>query len=138
MHRSSESIADLLRNAKLRPTRQRVALAKMLFSDGGRHLSAEELYEEARSSGVSVSLATIYNTLHQFTHNGLLKAVAIDSNRTYFDTNTGNHHHYFNEDTGELIDLPDGSFEFTQHPEPPDGMEISGVDVVVRLRRTSQ
>jgi len=126
-----------LRDANLRPTRQRVALAEIMFSKGDRHLSAEKLYEEARDAGVAVSLATIYNTLHQFTDNGLLRAISIDSSKTYFDTNTGNHHHFFFEDTEEVVDMPDGYVEVGNLPEPPEGMEVSRVDVIVRVRHNA-
>lgn len=123
-----------LRECGLRPTRQRVALAELLFSKGDRHLSAENLYEEARSAGVNVSLATIYNTLHQFTDCGLLRAISVESSKTYFDTNTGNHHHFFVEETEEVIDMPDGFISVANLPEPPEGTEISRVDVIVRIR----
>ncbi len=130
-----EKFAQMLRDARLRPTRQRVALAELLFYKGDRHLSAESLYDEANAAGIEVSLATIYNTLHQFTGNGLLKAISIDSNRTYFDTNTKSHHHFLDEATNEVIDMPDGFLDIGNLPDPPAGREISGVDIVVRLRR---
>jgi len=130
----SDDIDGKLRQAKLRPTRQRVALAQLLFSKGDRHISAENLYEEAREAGVTVSLATIYNTLHQFTQNGLLRAISVDSTKTYFDTNTGNHHHFYLEGRNEVIDMPDGFVKVENLPEPPEGMEICSVDVVVRVR----
>lgn len=131
------NIDKTLRNANLRPTRQRVALAKLLFSKGDRHVAAETLYEEARDAGVAVSLATIYNTLHQFTESGLLRAISIESNKTYFDTNTDNHHHFFIEGRNEVIDMPDGFVSVENLPEPPEGMEIARVDVVVRVRENS-
>ena len=127
-------IENKLRKANLRPTRQRLALAGLLFSKGDRHISAEELFEEARKSGADVSLATIYNTLHQFTENGLLRAISIDSTKTYFDTNTGNHHHFYLEGSNEVIDMPEGYVSVDNLPSPPQGMEISRVDVVVRIR----
>ena len=129
-----ENLDDTLREANLRPTRQRVDLAKLLFSKGDRHVSAETLYEESREAGVAVSLATIYNTLHQFTESGLLRAISVDSSKTYFDTNTGNHHHFYLEGSNELIDMPDGYVNVENLPAPPEGMEISRVDVVVRVR----
>lgn len=124
-----------LREAGLRPTRQRVALAELLFGKGERHISAELLFEEALEAQVPVSLATIYNTLHQFTEAGLLKAISIDSSKTYFDTNTGDHHHFFLEDSQEVIDMPEGYISVANLPSPPDGMEVSSIDVVVRVRR---
>ena len=129
-----ENLDETLRKARLRPTRQRKALAELLFSKGDRHISAETLFEEAREAGVAVSLATIYNTLHQFTDSGLLRAISVDSSKTYFDTNTGNHHHFYIEGTNEVVDMPDGFVSVENLPEPPEGMEICSVDVVVRIR----
>jgi Fur family iron response transcriptional regulator len=127
-------IAAMLRKADLRPTRQRMALATLLFSEGDRHVSAEALHEEARAAGVPVSLATVYNTLHQFSAAGLLRAIAVDTTKTYFDTNTGDHHHFYLEATNEVIDMPDGFIRVENLPEPPAGLEISRVDVIVRVR----
>ena len=125
----------MLRQAGLRPTRQRMALAAILFAHGNRHISAESLHAEASIQHVPVSLATIYNALHQFTEAGLLREVAVDGSKTYFDTNTGEHHHFFVEDDNEVIDIPDGQMGVGRVPEPPPGYAISRVDVVVRLRR---
>ncbi|HVZ13483.1 MAG TPA: Fur family transcriptional regulator [Bauldia sp.] len=124
----------MLRKSGLRPTRQRMALAELLFARGNRHISAESLHEEAAVARVPVSLATIYNALHQFTDAGLLREVAVDGSKTYFDTNTGEHHHFFVEDDNEVIDIP-GEVEMGATPQPPEGYEITRVDVVVRLRR---
>ncbi len=125
----------MLRESGLRPTRQRMALAGILYSKGNRHISAEGLHEEAMSAKVPVSLATVYNTLHQFTEAGLLREVAVDGSKTYFDTNTSDHHHFFVEDDNLVIDIPEGGMGVNSLPEPPAGYEISRVDVVVRLRR---
>ena len=122
-----------VRAAGLRPTRQRIALADLLFAKGDRHLSAEELHEEALDAGVAVSLATVYNTLHQFKRAGLVRELAIDGTRTYFDTNTSNHSHFYVEQDGRLMDIPEGSIRVDGLPTPPRGMRISHVDVVVRL-----
>ena len=130
-----DRMATQLRRAGLRPTRQRVALGRILFARGHRHICAEDLHEEAQGSDVRVSLATIYNTLHQFTAAGLLRELAIDGGRTYFDTNLTDHHHFFVEDEGRLIDL-DGDIVIGKLPDPPEGMTISAVDVVVRVRRS--
>jgi Fur family iron response transcriptional regulator len=128
-------VRAMLRRSGLRPTRQRMALAEILFAHGNRHVSAEGLHEEALMRRVPVSLATIYNTLHQFTGAGLLREVAVDGSKTYFDTNTTDHHHFFIEDDNAVIDVPDGQMGVDRLPEPPPGYEISRVDVVVRLRR---
>jgi len=124
----------MLRKAGLRPTRQRMALAELMFGKGDRHISAEALYDEALKADVPVSLATIYNTLHQFSGAGLLKAISIDSSRTYFDTNTGDHHHFYVEDSEQVMDVPDDAITLANLPEPPEGMEIASVDVDVRVR----
>ena len=128
-------IRSMLRQSGLRPTRQRMALAEILFARGNRHISAEGLHDEATIQRVPVSLATIYNTLHQFTEAGLLREVAVDGSKTYFDTNTGEHHHFYVEDDNEVIDIPPGQMGVGQVPEPPPGYEVIRVDVVVRLRR---
>ncbi len=126
---------ERVRRAGLRPTRQRVALAELLFAKGDRHLSAEELHEEALTAGFPVSLATVYNTLHQFTDVGLLRILAVEGAKTYFDTNTSDHHHFFIEGENTVFDIVSGSVRVTDLPEPPEGMEIANIDVVVRLRR---
>lgn len=124
-----------LRTAGLRPTRQRVALANTLFRNGDRHLTAETLHEEVTASGFNVSLATVYNTLHQFTSAGLLRMIAVEGSKSYFDTNTSDHHHFFVEEENRILDIPDGPIEVGNLPEPPPGMEIVHVDVIVRLKR---
>ncbi|HEV7463271.1 MAG TPA: Fur family transcriptional regulator [Methyloceanibacter sp.] len=126
-------IAKLLRGAGLRPTRQRVALAQLLFAGGDRHVTAETLHEEAQARKVPVSLATVYNTLHQFTGTGLLREVAVEGAKTYFDTNTSNHYHFFCEVSGQLMDIATGAIRIEGLPEAPDGMTISRVDVLVRV-----
>ena len=124
-----------LREIGLRPTRTRVALGNILFGKGDRHVSAEMLFEEASQAKVPVSLATVYNTLHQFTEAGLLRQVAIDSSKSYFDTNNTEHHHYYLEDRHELMDIPPTDVAVGEVPAPPAGYEVVRIDVVVRLRR---
>jgi Fur family transcriptional regulator, iron response regulator len=126
-------VGALLRRASLRPTRQRVALASLLFGNGDRHVTAEILHEEAVKAGEKVSLATVYNTLHQFERAGLLREIAIGGQRAYFDTNISNHNHFFVESEGRLIDIPGSSIRVDGLPAPPDHLEISYIDVVVRL-----
>lgn len=132
---SRGSVRDILRDAGLRPTRQRLALAELLFSKGNRHVSAELLHEEAVIARVPVSLATVYNTLHQFTEAGMLREVAVEGTKTYFDTNVSDHHHFFIEDENRVVDIPGSSVRVDDLPVPPEGMEVVRVDVVVRLRR---
>jgi Fur family iron response transcriptional regulator len=128
-------VKSMLRRVSLRPTRQRMALGWILFGKGDRHLTAEMLYEEASRAKVPVSLATIYNTLHQFTEVGLLRQVGVDGSKAYFDTNVSAHHHFFVEDGNDLVDIPDADVVVGKTPLPPEGYEIARVDVVVRLRR---
>jgi Fur family iron response transcriptional regulator len=133
--RTRIEVRAMIRQSGLRPTRQRTALAGILFCRGNRHVSAEGLHEEAMMQRVPVSLATVYNTLHQFTGSGLLRKVVVDGSKTYFDTNTSDHHHFFIEDDDAVMDIPEGSLGVGSLPEPPPGYEISRVDVVLRLRR---
>lgn len=128
-------LKERLRDVGLRPTRQRVALGWLLFGRGDRHLSAETLFDEATRARVPVSLATIYNTLNQFTQVGLLREIAMDGSRTYFDTNTSHHHHFFVEGAEGLVDIPEQDIAVANLPTPPEGMEITRVEVVVRLRK---
>ncbi|MEL6289356.1 MAG: iron response transcriptional regulator IrrA [Pseudomonadota bacterium] len=127
-------IEAMLKQAGLRPTRQRMALGALLFADGDRHVTAEMLHEEAVRQAFPVSLATVYNTLHQFTEAGLLRSIAVDGARTYFDTNTSTHHHFLNERNGRLIDIPSDAMSIDGLPDAPEGMEIASVDVIVRIR----
>ena len=131
-------VKSMLRHVGLRPTRQRMALGWILFAKGDRHLTAEMLYEEATKAKVPVSLATVYNTLHQFTDVGLLRQVAVDGSKTYFDTNVSDHHHFFVEDENELVDIPSADVIVGDTPSAPDGYEIARIDVVVRLRRKAR
>ena len=128
-------VKAMLRQVGLRPTRQRMALGWILFGKGDRHITAEMLYEEASKAKVPVSLATVYNTLHQFTDVGLLRQVAVDGSKTYFDTNNTQHHHFFVEGENALLDIPDSAVMVEESPIPPEGYEIARIDVVVRLRR---
>ncbi len=123
-----------LREAGLRPTRQRLALGRLLFDGGDRHVTAEALHEEAQKAGVSVSLATVYNTLHQFTQAKLLREVVVDSARTYFYTNIDDHHHFFIEADGALMDIAGEEITIANLPQAPHGTDIARVDVIVRLQ----
>jgi Fur family iron response transcriptional regulator len=128
-------IAEKLRGVGLRPTRQRLALAKILFSSGDRHVSAEDLHREACAAKVLVSVATVYNTLNQFTAAGLLREVAIEGDRSFFDTNTSNHFHFYNENEGRLFDIGTENLEIRGLPTAPEGTEIDRIDVIVRLKK---
>jgi Fur family iron response transcriptional regulator len=133
MHRPYSDVLDRLRANGLRPTRQRLALAKLLLERGDVHLTAEELHSLATKGGIRVSLATVYNTLHQFTEAGLLREIVVEPGCSYFDTNISDHHHFFREDTAELSDIGGADVTITKLPEPPAGMRVKRVDVVIRL-----
>ena len=126
-------VLDRLRAVDLRPTRQRLALAKILFDGCDRHVSAEQLHGEALSANIRVSLATVYNTLHQFTGAGLLREIVVDPGRSYFDTNTADHHHFYHEGSGRLEDIPGEAVEISRVPDAPAGTRITRVDVIVRV-----
>jgi Fur family iron response transcriptional regulator len=128
-------LRDKLRRVGLRPTRQRVLLGWLLFAKGDRHVTAEMLFDEAVRSRIPVSLATVYNTLHQFTVVGLLRQLAVDGSKAYFDTNPTEHHHFFIEGDAMVVDVPGEGVAVGALPEPPDGMEIASVEVIVRLRK---
>jgi Fur family transcriptional regulator, iron response regulator len=131
--RPYSQVLGRLRAIGLRPTRQRLALAKLLFEGEERHVTAEILHSEAVEAGIKVSLATVYNTLHQFTTVGLLHEIAVDSSRSYFDTNTSEHHHFYNEESGDLEDIPGDQIQIAQLPTAPGGSKIERVDIVIRL-----
>jgi Fur family iron response transcriptional regulator len=133
--KASAEQAAKLRAVGLRPTRQRLALAALLFGPHDRHVSAEELHEEAGGAGIRVSLATVYNTLHQFTEMGLLRELSVDGARTYFDTNLGDHHHFYCEEDGALIDIEGQAISVAGLPPPPEGSKLKRVDVIVRVSR---
>lgn len=133
-HRPYTAVLDRLRNAGLRPTRQRLALARLLFDGRERHVTAEQLHAEAEASAAKVSLATVYNTLHQFVDAGLLREVVAEPGRSYFDTNIEDHHHFYYLDGGMLEDIPAHQVAVSALPATPEGTEVDRVDVVVRLR----
>jgi Fur family iron response transcriptional regulator len=133
--RSEQEIRSMLLGAGLRPTRQRLLLGTLLFGRGDRHVTAERLHAEVVSSGEHVSLATVYNALHQFKMAGLLRELAIEGAKAYFDTNTSNHNHFYLETEGRLMDIPGPGIRVDGVPSPPDGLEITHIDVVVRLAR---
>lgn len=132
-----DRLPALLVEKGIRPTRQRVALAGVLFDGCHKHVTAEDVLTMARRRRAHVSLATVYNTLHQFTRAGLLHEISVDQSSSYFDTNVSAHYHFFDEATGELCDIPAETIQTAHLPQPPEGREVSRVDVTIRLRKTS-
>src|SRR6266513_1777927 len=134
MPRLSPNLAERLRTAGFRLTRPRLALARLLFDADDRHVTAEQLHGEATAASISVSLATVYNVLHQFTAAGLLREVVVEPGRSYFDTNIDDHHHFFCEASGALQDIAGQDVMVSGIPMPPAGTEISRIEVIVRVR----
>ena len=132
--RSYSGLIGRLKEAGLRPTRQRLALGRLLFDRDHRHITAEQLHGEALAGAVCVSVATVYNTLHQFTKAGLLREVVVEPGRSYFDTNVEDHHHFYFEEAGRLEDIPADRLSLQRIPRPPEGTRIARVDVVIRLQ----
>jgi len=129
-------VLKMIQDAGLRPTRQRLLLSKLLFERGEDwHVTAEALHEDVLKNGAKVSLATVYNTLHQFTDVGLLRQIVIGSGKTYFDTNTDDHHHFYDADEEQLQDIPQDSIILSGLPEAPDGSKIGRVDVIIQLEK---
>ena len=129
-------VAGWLASGQLRPTRQRLALAELLVGDGmNRHVTAESLFALAVNAGEKVSLATVYNTLRAFCHAGLMNEIVVDGSKSYFDTRTDDHPHFYWEDSHRLTDAPAEELKIASLPQVPQGMELSRVDVVIRLRR---
>ncbi len=126
---------DRLQAHGIKTTKQRLALGRLLFEGEHRHVTADQVYEEAKTEGVAVSLATVYNTLHQFARAGLLREVAVDLGQSYFDTNTSRHHHFFDPESGKLIDIPEHEVNVDRLPKAPDGHGIDSVEVIIRLGR---
>ena len=124
-----------LREVGLRATRQRIALTRLIMVWDHQHFSAETLYNEAKGANIRVSLATVYNTLHLFTDAGLLRHVILDPNKSYYDTNTDHHHHFYCEETAEIWDIPYDQVA-VKAPSPPPGTEVASLDVTIRLHRS--
>ncbi len=126
--------AEQLRLAGLRPTRQRVAIAALLFDGRHRHVSADSLTEEITAAGLRVSGGTVYNTLNQFTEAGLLRRVLVHNEYSLFDTNTDHHHHFYEASNDQLLDIPNDDVILAKLPQAPDGHEIKAVDVVIHIQ----
>jgi Fur family iron response transcriptional regulator len=131
-------VAQWLAKGGLRPTRQRVILARRLIGDGrNRHVTAESLFAASNDQSDKVSLATVYNTLRAFCDAGLMREITVDGAKSYFDTNMSDHPHFYWEDSAALVDAPADQLKISVLPDAPEGAEIAKVDVVIRLRRKS-
>ena len=125
---------NTLKEHNIRPTKQRMVLAKLLFEKGRRHISAEDLHDEVKDSDRKISLATVYNTIHAFNKKGYVKEVTISNDKTYFDTNTKSHHHFYDLRTNELIDIDSEKIQLKHVPQPPKGKKINGIEVVINVK----
>ena len=138
MNYTPEKLRKTLHALGLSATSQRLALGELIFGRGDRHLSAEQLRQEALEARISVSLATIYNTLRQFARAGLLREVVVDPGRSYFDTNLSEHHHFFHEDEGRLEDISGERLSVNDLPPAPAGTDIRRVDIIIRVGNRAQ
>lgn len=127
----------VLGEAGLRPTRQRIAICSLLFSGDPRHVAVDDLHREAEAHGISMSLATVYNTMRQFDEAGLVRRIAVPGERVTYDVNAGDHHHFYVAEEDRVIDIPDNAIVLDGLPTPPEGYAIDKVDVVVHLKRTA-
>jgi len=132
------TVSELMQAFGLRTTRRRAALGGLLFGKGDQHTTVEMLYSEAIKANISVSLATVYNTVNQLADLGKLRRVSIDGAKTYYDTNVNNHHHFYFEGSHDLVDIPNGEMCVEAMPEIPEGYEVARIDIVVRLRQKTQ
>lgn len=126
-------IIDMLHKHGVTPTQQRVEIAQMLFSRP-QHLSADQLLSQVNRERNHVSKATVYNTLNLFARKGLVREVIVDPSKVFYDSNTSQHHHFFNVDTGELTDVPPPALTLEHLPCLPQGTVAAGIDVIIRLR----
>lgn len=132
-----ESVSKTLRLHGIVPTGQRVQIARLILTQA-MHFSAEQLYDAVNRSSGGVSKATVYNTIGLFVDRGLLRRVLVDPNRVFYDSNTASHHHFYNVESGELEDIDARQVSIGALPEPPRGLEVEGVDVVVRVRQSAR
>jgi Fur family transcriptional regulator, iron response regulator len=130
----SGACAQRLSDFGIRPTAQRLQIASLLIC-APQHLSAEQILAALRAAGARVSKATVYNTLNLFASRGLIRQLCVDGSRAWFDSNVGPHFHFHDLDTGRLIDVPTPDVQFARLPPPPPGMEMAGIDLVIRLRK---
>jgi Fur family iron response transcriptional regulator len=136
--RPLSGVVKRLEETGLRPTRQRLALARLLFGGGDRHVTAEQLHAEAKANDVTVSLATVYNTLHQLTEVGLLRELVVSAGRSFFDTNVTEHYHFYAEADDLLYDIEEQDVELSSLPSAPQGFEVERVDIIVRVKESGQ
>jgi Fur family iron response transcriptional regulator len=127
------ALADKMRDAGLRPTRQRLLIAELLLDGRHRHVTADSLQSEISKAGIIVAEGTVYNTLNQFTDAGLLRRVNLNKDYNVFDTNIHHHHHFYDQAADQLYDIPSDQMKVADLPNPPDGHDITSVDVIIQI-----
>lgn len=135
LHQSRHDVIERLKQAGVTPTQQRIEIGQILFAKP-QHLSAEQVMAVVNSNGAIVSKATVYNTLGLFAKKGLLNEVIVDPTKVFYDSNTAEHHHFYNVDSGELIDVDASAVSLANLPPAPEGTAAEGVDVIIRVRQT--
>tara|TARA_B100001059_G_C17354539_1_gene342189 strand:+ start:109 stop:537 length:429 start_codon:yes stop_codon:yes gene_type:complete len=136
-----KDLADKLRSSGLRPTKQRIMLAEYLFiRDKTFHFTVENLDKAINKKNLvdKIALATIYNTVHAFKKAGHLKEILIKDGKNYFDTNTSSHHHFYDEQNNELIDIDNNKIELKKFPAPPKGKSIKNLNVIINIDNDNQ
>jgi len=136
MEMTKHTIIQRLESRNIYPTPQRVKIAEVML-DKFQHLSAENVLQAVNVEGAAVSKATVYNTLGLFASKGLLREVIVDPSKVFYDSNTSEHHHFYNVDTGELSDIGVSDLMIDHLPAMPSATEMDGVDVIIRLRNKS-
>ena len=129
-----ENIKEILRSKSLKLTKQRLLVASFLFDGHHKHVTAEDLFKKLNKSKSKISLATVYNTLHEFYKNKLINKLAINLEKIYFDTNISNHHHFYNKEDELLIDVSN-NLVVKGLPNPPKGKKIEKIEVFVHLKK---
>jgi Fur family transcriptional regulator, iron response regulator len=131
---------ERLRSLGLRPTKQRLTICKVLFDKKETfHFTIDKLKKKIEKNTKSkLSLATVYNTVHALKNNGFLKEISLQGNKTFFDTNSSNHHHFYDQDTGDLIDIKNEDISINKIPSAPKGKKISAIEVTVSVANSNQ
>ena len=125
-------VQEKLKLYGLRPTRARTRIG-MILLDKPKHLSADQVHEKLKLKGYTISKATVYNTLNAFAKYGIVTEVTIDPSRTYYDSTTKAHHHFFNVDTGQLMDIASDDISVENIPRLPDNTQIQDLEIVVKI-----
>ena len=132
---NSSVFIEKLRSSGLRPTRQRIQISKVLFDrENTFHFTIQDLSQIIKNEfNEKISLATVYNTIHEFKKKGYLKEISLKGNKTFFDTNISNHHHFYDEDMSQLVDIEDKNISVNYLAKIPSGKKIKSIEVLVKI-----